>query len=231
LFAQDEIQAVQLAWRAIALSERPEDQARRRAMVQRLGPLKVLDVGGLELFTWHIITTGIGNKIRAGLKRLTGVHPEHGRRFEPDAALLDRVSGYDRFLNQLTDGAGRIILDLRLEDVEPAHDPAQLALPISEPKRSDPPATSVPISASEGERAAPTNPQPKLTPAKLVADYITERVAGGLDYSGRGAIAERDHRNLHGQPGFGNKALTDLVTRARTNAGHKPNRGGHGSKG
>ena len=195
-FAQDETQAIQLAWRAIALSERPEDQSRRRAMMQRLGPLKVLDVGALELFTWHIITAGIGDKIRAGLKRLTGVHPQRDRRFEPDPALLDRVSGYDRFLNQLTDGAGRIILDVRVEEVEPARDPS----PLAEPERSGHPTATEPMPRAKAGCDDPTKQQTTPTPEAFVADYITKRLAVGLDYSGRGRPGGK------GCPGFGRQA-------------------------
>jgi hypothetical protein len=226
-FAQDQVQAVQIAWRAVALSERPEDQSRHQAMRQRLGPLGFLDALALELFVQHIITTGIGDKVRAGSLWLTGVHPEHGRRYEPDPALLDQICGHDRFRNQLTDGAGRVVIDLRLGETEPARAPGQLALPLADPGRNGAPANPAPELPSEEQPADP----PKLTPTKLVTDYIAERVAAKLDYSGRGAIAERDCHNLQGQPGFGNKALTDLVMRARANAGRKPNRGGHGSKG
>jgi hypothetical protein len=158
-FARDGTQATEIAWLAIALSERPEDQSRRRAMLQRLGPLGVIDAGVLELFTRHIITAGIGDKVRDGSRRLTGVHPEHGRRFEPDPALLDRVSGHDRFLNQLTDGSGRIILDLRIEEVEPAHDRG------TKPELSDHSAT---IEASSSTQArTPPKPRPGPRPGQI----------------------------------------------------------------
>ena len=95
---------------------------------------------------------------------------------------------------------------------------------------------SGPIPAAKGEGLEQTNAQTNsetklLTATEFVADYIRARLAARLDYSGRGAIALRNSRNLQGRPGFGNKALTDLVVNARVSAGCKPNRGGFGSKG
>jgi hypothetical protein len=104
------------------------------------------------------------------------------------------------------------------------------------PERSDHPMASGPIPAAKGEGLEQTNAQTNsetklLTATEFVDDYIRARLAARLDYSGRGAIALRNSRNLQGQPGFGNKALTDLVVNARVSAGCKPNRGGFGSKG
>jgi hypothetical protein len=80
--------------------------------------------------------------------------------------------------------------------------------------------------------AATTSEATPKTPEELVDQYIKARTAAECDYSGRGAIAERDKfPELRGHPGFGKTSLNYLVQKRRQAAKLPLNRGGKGAKG
>jgi hypothetical protein len=206
--------ALDLAW----AGEKPIGPP--RAMMIRDGAALVGDMLEAQAqahrleFMVHQVLVGIAAMIRAGSLRLEGVHPDHGRRFEPDFSLIENLAPLDRRRNQITLSGCRVITDLRILPPESEalerlaeelpDDPRQLALTLDTPR--------------------PDPPPPLTKEAWLIAELKVSRralpdsVVGWHDFALEGMKACRvEPRNRHTPygKGFSPRRLREIIRELR----------------